>query len=165
MNTSTTTLTMTRQFSASADSLFDAWMNPEKMKKWFFTMEQTNQVANNEPHVGGTWEIVDHRDGTDYRAIGEYIEVEPLNKIVLTVKMPQFSDSEDRMTVDFIPLEQGCEMVFTHVIFVPHEEGWTKEDIDKSVQEYHDQTEHGWGLMFDNLKQLVETGKVDGPQE
>jgi hypothetical protein len=43
------------------------------MKKWLFTMEPTNKVAKNEPHVGGTWEIVDHREGKDYRAIGEYI--------------------------------------------------------------------------------------------
>ena len=65
------------------------------MRKWFFTMESTNKVAKNDPHVGGTWEIVDHRGGKDYRAIGEYIDIDPPVKLVFTFKMPQFSDSEE----------------------------------------------------------------------
>ena len=36
-NTSTTTLTMTRRFEVTAEKVFDAWLNPEMMKKWFFT--------------------------------------------------------------------------------------------------------------------------------
>ena len=118
-------------------------------------------MAKNEPHVGGTWEIVDHREGKDYRAIGEYIEVDPPIKLVFTFKMPQFSDTVDRITVEIKPLENGCEMTFTQEIVVPHEEGWTEEDIEKALDEYHDGTEHGWNLMFGGLKQLVETGKIN----
>jgi uncharacterized protein YndB with AHSA1/START domain len=65
---STTTLTMKRRFDTTAERVFDAWLNPEMMRKWLFTMESTNKVARNDPRVGGTWEIVDHRD----RAVGEY---------------------------------------------------------------------------------------------
>ena len=45
-------------------------------------MEHTNKVAKSDPHVGGKWEIVDHRDGKDYRAIGEYKVVEPPAKLI-----------------------------------------------------------------------------------
>ncbi|MGG0152529.1 ATPase [Bacillus mycoides] len=45
------------------------------MKKWFFTLEGTDKVTENTPEVGGSWEIIDHRGGKDYRAIGEYIEM------------------------------------------------------------------------------------------
>lgn len=162
-NTSTITLTMKRSFDVSADRVFDAWLNPEMMRKWLFTMETTNKVAKNEPHVGGTWEIVDHRGGKDYRAIGEYIEIDRPNKLVFTFRMPQFSDTEDRITVEWKPLEKGCEMTFTQVIVVPHEEGWTEKDIEKAQREYHDGSEHGWNLMFSGLKQLVETGKINYP--
>jgi uncharacterized protein YndB with AHSA1/START domain len=163
IHTSTTTLTMKRSFDVSADRVFDAWLNPEMMRKWLFTMESTNKVAKNEPHVGGTWEIVDHREGKDYRAIGEYLEIDPPRKLVFTFKMPQFSDTEDRITVELKPLEKGCEMTFTQVIVVPHEEDWTEEDIAKASREYHDSSEHGWNLMFSGLKQLVETGKINYP--
>jgi uncharacterized protein YndB with AHSA1/START domain len=63
-------------------------------------------VAKNEPNVGGTWEIVDHREGKDYRAIGEYIEIERPSKLVFTFKMPQFSDTEDVITVEIKHLKR-----------------------------------------------------------
>ncbi len=154
---------MTRVFDVPADKIFDAWLNQEMMKKWFFTMEHTNKVAQNEPYVGGTWEIVDHRDGKDYRAIGDYIEVDSPSKLVFTFKMPQFSDSQDVITVEIKPHDMACEMTFTQEITVPHEEGWTDEDIEKALDEYRSQTEQGWGYMFEGLKQLVETGKINYP--
>ncbi|MFE4349884.1 SRPBCC domain-containing protein [Peribacillus butanolivorans] len=163
VNTSTTTLTMIRRFDVPAERVFDAWLNPEMMRKWFFTMESTNKVANNEPIVGGSWEIVDHREGKDYRAVGKYIEVDSPSKLVFTFKMPQFSDTEDRITVEIKPFENGCEITFTQLIVVPHEKGWTEEDIEKVQNEYNSQTEQGWGYMFEGLKQLVETGKINYP--
>lgn len=163
VNTSTTELKMTRYFHVNADKLFDAWLNSEMIKKWLFTLETTNKVTKNEPHVGGTWEIVDHRGGKDYRAIGEYLEIDPPTKLVFTFRMPQFNDLEDRITVEIKPHEKGCEMTFTQVIIVPHEEGWTSEDIQKALTEYHDGSEQGWNLMFEGLQQLVETGKLNDP--
>lgn len=85
-NTSTTTLTMKREFNVKPEKVFDAWLNPVMMKKWFFTLEGTNKVAQNDPKVGGSWEIVDHRQGVDYRAIGEYVEINSPEKIVFTLK-------------------------------------------------------------------------------
>ncbi|MFH0070929.1 SRPBCC domain-containing protein, partial [Peribacillus sp. NPDC056705] len=90
MDTSTTTLVMKRQFDVPPERVFDAWLNPEMMRKWLFTMEMTNKVAHSDPRVGGAWEIVDEREGKEYRAIGEYLELDPPNKLVFTFKMPQF---------------------------------------------------------------------------
>src|SRR5690554_6101742 len=109
-NYSTTTLTMTRNFEVASERVFDAWLNPDMMRKWFFTLEGTNQVAQNNPQVGGTWEIIDQRDGKNYRAIGEYLEIDPPKKLMFTFKMPQFSELEDTITVELKELEQGCEM-------------------------------------------------------
>lgn len=159
-NYSMTTLKMVRNFNVSSKKIFDAWLNPDIMRKWFFTLEGTNKVAKNNPLVGGTWEIVDHRDGTDYQAIGEYLEIDSSHKLVFTFKMPQFSELEDTITVELKELEQGCEMTFSQEIVVPHEVNWTETDIKKAIGEYHDQTEYGWNLMFMGLKELAETGKI-----
>src|SRR3954470_20764180 len=105
--TSITTLIMKRKFDVPAEKVFDTWTNAEMLKKWMFTMEHTNKVAECDPRVGGTWEIVDHRAGEDYQAIGEYKVVEPPTKLVFTFKMPQFSDLEDDITVEIQPLELG----------------------------------------------------------
>ncbi|MFS0553954.1 SRPBCC family protein [Brevibacillus sp. 179-C9.3 HS] len=157
---STIPLVMTRSFHVTPEKVFDAWLNPEMMRKWFFTLERTNKVTQNNPQVGGTWEIVDHREGKDYRAIGEYVEIDRPRKIVFTFQMPQFSESTDTLIVELKDTQQGCEMTFTQNIVVPHEENWTQADIDKALKEYHDGTEHGWNLMFMGLKELVETGKI-----
>ncbi len=85
---STTTLTMTRIFDVVPERVFDAWLIPEMMRKWFFTLEGTNIVAQNNPQVSGNWEIIDRRDGKDYRAIGEYLEIDSPVKLVFTFKMP-----------------------------------------------------------------------------
>lgn len=159
-NTSTTTLTMKREFNVKPEKVFDAWLNPVMMKKWFFTLEGTNKVAQNDPKVGGSWEIVDHRQGVDYRAIGEYVEINSPEKIVFTFKMPQFSELEDTITVELKELGQGSEMTFTQLIHVENEEQWTDADIVKALDEMRDGTEHGWNLMFMGLKELVETGKA-----
>ena len=50
--------------------------------------------------------------------------------------MPQFSDLADDITVEFQPLESGCEMTFTQEITVIHEEGWTTEDIEKAHEDW-----------------------------
>ena len=157
---STTTLTMTRNFDVASERVFDAWLNPEMMKKWFFTLEGTNKVAQSNPHVGGTWEIIDQRYGTEYRAIGEYLEIDPFKKIVFTFKMPQFSDLEDTITVELKERQAACEMTFSQHIVVPHENNWTKDDIENAIKESHEGSEDGWNLMFMGLKELVETGKV-----
>ena len=156
LTTSTVTLSMARRFNASDKAVYEAWTNPELMKKWLFTAEDTNQVAKNALRAGGTWEIVDRREGMDYRAIGEYLELKPPHKLMFTFKMPQFNDLEDRITVWISMVQDSCEMAFVQEIIVPHEEGWTEEDIKKAGEEYSSQSKEGWSMMFENLRQLVE---------
>jgi uncharacterized protein YndB with AHSA1/START domain len=159
-NVSTTLLKMTREFEGKPERVFDAWSNSEMMRKWLFTLERTNKVAQNDLRVGGDWEIVDHREGKDYRAIGEYMEIDPPGKLIFTFKMPQFSELEDTITVEIKESSPGCEMTFSQLIHVAPEENWTKADLEKALGEYYDGSEHGWDLMFMGLKELVETGDI-----
>lgn len=121
------------------------------------TQEATNKLATCDPRVGGTWEIVDVREGVDYRAIGEYLEIDSPRRLVLTFRMQQFNDSVDKLTVEIKPLGKGCEMTFTQVIRVPREEGWRDAEIERAMQEYRDGSQHGWNLMFEGLNQLLST--------
>lgn len=158
--TSTVVLTMARRINASSTDVFKAWTKPELMKKWLFTTEATNVVARNDFWIGGTWEIIDRREGEEYRATGEYLEIDAPHRLVFSFKMPQFNDLQDRIIVWVSPVQGACEMTFKQEIVVPHEEDWTEENLQNAMQEYSGQSEEGWDRMFENLKQLVETGEV-----
>lgn len=158
---STTTLSMKKEFAVSKEKVFDAWFLPAQMKKWFFTTEKTNKLADNQPMVQGAWEIIDERDGEDYWAVGKYLEIKAPDKLVLTFRMPQYSEAEDIITVELQETSRGTDMSFTQIIHVEHEENWSEEDLAQAIIEYHDGSKNGWELMFDHLKQLLETGKVN----
>lgn len=162
-STSSTTirLHMTRRFEASAERLYEAWVSPDQIKKWLFTQEATNKIARNELYIGGEWQITDHREGKDYTATGEYLELDPPKRLVFTFKMPQFSDTMDTIIVELQPQKSGFEMNFTQEIVVPYEEGWQDEEIEQAKQEYHTSSEEGWKRMFDGLARLLAT---DGQQ-
>src|SRR5690606_14246443 len=119
--TSTVVLTMARRFQANSNDVYKAWTKPELMKKWLFSSDATNQVARNEFHIGVKWEIVDLRDGKEYRATGEYLEIDPPHRLVFSFEMPQSNDLEDRIIVWVSPVQDACEMTFKQEIVVPHE--------------------------------------------
>lgn len=155
------TLIMLRTFDVPSEKLFDAWINPETLKKWFFTSETTNILTRNEPKVGGTFEILDYQEGEDYYVFGKYKEIDPPKNLVFTFKMPHINDSADVIKVQIKPIETGCKMTFIQEIKVPTESGLAEEEIEQKLKEYHDQTEQGWGYIFDELKQIIESEERD----
>lgn len=159
MNETSITVTMTRSFDTMAEKVFDAFLNPEMMKKWFLTTEPTNKSVKNEPRVGGTWETVDHRDGTDYRAIGTYVEIDRPSRLVFTLQMPQFGEATDTLRVELKALGRGCEMVFTQNIPVAYKVGATPQEVEKTVNETKKGSEQVWSILLGRLKKIVE-GKV-----
>ncbi|HTX47869.1 MAG TPA: SRPBCC domain-containing protein [Caulobacteraceae bacterium] len=77
----------------------------------------------------GRWTIVDRRDGVDYRALGEYLEVEPPRRLVFTFGMPQFSAGLSKVSVDIAADGGGSVMTLVQEDLPPEaiaalEEGW-----------------------------------------
>ena len=97
-------LRLTRRFDAAPERVFDAWTDPKLAAGWLFTTPTSEaHTAAIDLRVGGRWEIVDRRDGVDYRAIGEYLEVEQPRRLVFTFGMPQFADGFSKVTVEIAP--------------------------------------------------------------
>ncbi|OZB91360.1 SRPBCC domain-containing protein [Paenibacillus sp. XY044] len=148
VNTSTTTLTMKRRFDSTVERVFDAWVNPEMMGKWLFNPDENANTVKNNFRVGGSYSIIDPKGG---EATGEYLEIDRPFKLVFTFQIPQYSETIDRITIILDRLDDGCEMSFTQEIVVPHEEGWTTEDIENAHHEFRDGSEQGWTTMFNVL--------------
>jgi uncharacterized protein YndB with AHSA1/START domain len=131
-------LVLTRRFTVGLDALFDAWTNPAIAAKWLFTGPTSeSHKTQMDVRVGGKWTITDRRGGTDYTALGEYVEVRRPHRLIFTFGMPVFSEEFDRIIVDIAPHDDGCIMTMT-------QEGLAPEAKAPS--------EEGWGWMFKGLE-------------
>ena len=128
---------VSRRYAASAERVFDAWLDPEKAKKFLFATP-TGEMARAEvdPRVGGTFTFVDRRDGENALHTGEYLEIDRPRRLIFTFSVD--SAPGDRITVDIVPLESGCELTLTHEM-LPE---WA---------EYASRTEQGWAGILKGL--------------
>ncbi|HEV2362806.1 MAG TPA: SRPBCC domain-containing protein [Caulobacteraceae bacterium] len=134
-------LTLTRHFSASPERVFDAWLNPETARGWLFTTPASQSHSTEiDARVGGAWRIADRREGVDFVALGEYLEIDRPGLLVFTFGMPQFSPEFCRVTVEIESDGAGCRLTLTQKP-VP-------ADARPGLEE-------GWSTMFDKLAEVV----------
>ena len=135
MSTGPNDLRVTRRFTASPERVFDAWLDPERARRWLFTTPGGEMVrAETDPRVGGSFVFVDRLDGDsgreDIEHVGEYLEIDRPRRLVFTFSVPRYSPHVSRITVDIVPLGDGCELTLTHADVLPEwasrtKEGWT----------------------------------------
>lgn len=130
-------LQISRRFDAAPQRLFDAWADPELVATWLFTTPETeSHTTTLDVRVGGQWEIIDRRGGVDYRAIGEYLVVEPPHRLVFTFGMPQFEPGFSQVTVEIAAEGDGAVMTLTQ---------------ERLPAAYVAPSREGWSVMFDLL--------------
>ena len=110
-----TGVTVKHRFTASAERVYDAWLDPEKARKFLYATA-TGEIVRCEvdARVGGKYVIVDRRNGEDVLHEGTYLELERPRRIVFTVRVPKYSPDEDRVTIDIKPLAPH-----THAVVEP----------------------------------------------
>jgi uncharacterized protein YndB with AHSA1/START domain len=122
---------VSHRFTASAERVFDAWLDPANAGKWLFATP-TGQMVRVEidARVGGSFLFVDRREGVDVEHVGEYLELDRPRRLVFTFAVPLYSKEITRVSVDIVPLGAGCELTLTHEGVLPEwasrtQEGWT----------------------------------------
>ena len=135
-------LRVSRSFAAAPARLFEAWTSPALASAWLFTSPTSeNNTTEMDVWVGGAWTVTDRRDGVDYTAVGEYLEVERPRRLVFTFGMPQFSPLSTRVVVEIAPEGDGSVLALTQE-GLPPDPG------------HHDAIRQGWSDMFDALDRL-----------
>ncbi|MFZ6817100.1 SRPBCC family protein [Undibacterium sp. Ji22W] len=77
MNQPTCTVNVSRKFQATAESVFDAWLDPKQAGRFLFvTPAGVMKKVEIDARVGGKFCIVETRDGVDADHEGEYLEIE-----------------------------------------------------------------------------------------
>ena len=131
------TVQVTRRFSASAERVFDAWLDPNTAGKWLFaTPTGKMSKVKIDTRVGGSYLIVECREGTNVEHIGEYLEIDRPRRLVFTLKVPKYSQENTKVTLEIRALESGCELTLTHEGVLP---------------DYIASTTSGWNMILDQL--------------
>lgn len=81
--------------------------------------------------------------------------VEPY-KLMYSFKMPQFSDLEDIITVEFIGLENETQVKFNQGLKVSLNDTINKQSYEQTKEAAKKQTEEGYNEMFEKLKQILD---------
>lgn len=130
-DTATVAIQVTRRFSAPAERVFDAWLDPEQARRFLFATADGEMIrAEIDARVGGRFSIVERRDGEDVEHTGEYREIDRPRRLVFTFGVPKYSDAFTVITIAITPLDDGCELTLTDEA-VPadwverNREGWT----------------------------------------
>lgn len=135
---------VTRRFSASAERVFDAFLDPQKAGRFMFATPAGQMVrAEVDARVGGRYVFTDRRAGEDVEHHGEYLEIDRPRRLVFTFSVDRYSTDADRVQIDIVPLETGgCELTLTH-------------EMKPEWAEYAARTQEGWTSIIDGLARVL----------
>jgi uncharacterized protein YndB with AHSA1/START domain len=95
--------TITRTFDAPARLVFEAWTNPEYMKRWYGTSCMTLEVCEMDVRVGGAWRrVLRGNDGSAYGWRGVFLEIKAPEHMVFTEIFDPFPDHPSTVTVTLV---------------------------------------------------------------
>jgi uncharacterized protein YndB with AHSA1/START domain len=155
-------LVMTRIFDAPQELVFEAWTEPERMKRWACPAGFTMPVCNIDPRPGGGFHYCRRSsDGLEYWQKGVYREVVVPKRIVLT----EFRSDEEgnalrHPTNPIWPLELSSTLTFSEqqgktilaIRMVPHS---ATEAESKSFEAAHELLQKSIGAALDKLAEYV----------
>ena len=131
-----------RVIAASAEDLFDAWLDPEALAQWMRPGTIISTVARVDPRVGGAYEITMQGQDGAYVTKGLYRVIERPRRLVFTWVSGPAENKETLVTVDFVRVDQRTEVIVTHEqlpesAMPSHRNGWTSglEHLDEACQQ------------------------------
>lgn len=146
-----------RLLKYSPELVYQAWTDADLLKQWFMTSQRTNKSIDVDMTESGSYRIVDSRNGRQNIIQGTYQELVDNEYIKMTIGMPELSDQEDVIEVEFEERENGgIQMFFFYQSLVERERRLTTLEYKQKKKEYHDSTVHGLELMFDKMHQILE---------
>src|SRR5467141_2113248 len=105
-DSSSDTLVIRRTIPATAEFLFDAWTQPEKMKEWWGPGDVKCSAIEIDLRVDGRYRIANlFPDGKTVWITGEFESIEPPNKLVYTSRVEPNPGPLELVTVQFEPRE------------------------------------------------------------
>jgi uncharacterized protein YndB with AHSA1/START domain len=120
-----------RRIRASADDVFQAFVDPRVIMHWWGPDEGPTLSAETDVRVGGRFKVAFRTmDGIHHETNGEYLELDPPRRLVMRWWWADAPDLRTRVTVAIEPVDGGAQVTLVHEGFVDvetrdsHEAGW-----------------------------------------
>ena len=139
--------TIVRTFAAPPEAVFAAWTTPEHFSAWFggAASEVPVETVSMDVRPGGAWSarMFAGPDRYEISWTGEFVEVDPPARLVLTMTDQPGAPARDGVTVSLAPVNGGTEMTVV-------------QSGGNLTPEQYEQAKAGWNSFFDVMGLLVE---------
>jgi uncharacterized protein YndB with AHSA1/START domain len=144
--TAPVTLTITRDFDATPETLFDAWLDPAKAGKFLFsTPDGTMLTVEIDARVGGRALIVERRASGDAHHHLRYEVIDRPHRLVFLFRADPAEEGEwTRVSIAIAAKGPGATLTLVH-------------EMDPEWAAYEEQTRKGWTMILASLATLLET--------
>lgn len=140
----TVSVVIRRIIHAPAERIFDAWTEPDHLRRWWGPAQVECVDAEVDLRIGGGYRIANQfPNGNVVWIAGEFEHVERPHKLVYTWRIG--AAPESRVTVRFEPCESGTEVIILH-----------ERIADAATRDNH---EEGWFGCLDGLAEYLEEGE------
>jgi uncharacterized protein YndB with AHSA1/START domain len=133
MDAVTPSLTLVRRMKAPPARVWEAWIRPELMARWFGPHHTMVEAAEADPQPGGRFRVVLREDnGARHEVSGGYEAIEEARRLVFSWAWSATPERVSRVTVALRPVPEGTEVTLTHDRFADaatatrHTRGWTE---------------------------------------
>jgi uncharacterized protein YndB with AHSA1/START domain len=139
---------VSRQLSATPGRIFDAWLNADEAREFLFAGATGHAVRPEiDARVGGRFRFVRNQDGKDIEYLGEYLEIDPPQRLVFSLFVEKYAQRDDRVIVELAPVARRSLLVLTHELSLP-------DPAERS------RIQHEWATVLDRLGALCAEGGV-----
>jgi len=141
-------LTVTRDFAASPERVFDAWLDPTQASRFLFaTPDGDMLICEIDARVGGRALIVERRASGDAHHRMQFEVIERPHRLVFLFAADPAEEGEwTRVSIEIEEIPNGCTLSLTH-------------EMDPQWAAYEEQTRKGWGVILESLSRVMEDTK------
>lgn len=135
-----------RTFDAPAEAVFDAWLSPEVLRRWWPAgVDWETPVAEVDPRVGGHLRLVMRGpNGQEFGGSGEYLEIDRPRRLAFTWT---WDGHEGHRGVQLVEVEFNRRASGSTSVVLTNR-GLPDEESKRSHRE-------GWESSFDNLDRAL----------